>query len=253
MSAFLISALACLTMLAGAVAGAGLRRLLPAHHLDDQSKDIVRLGSALLATMSALVLGLLITSAKNAYDLQRSEVRQIAAKLVLLDNQLNRWGPEAQPARQVLRASMPAMVERIWGERAVQRSTGAPFQPSPEGELVYAALENLTPQTEVQRLLKNQAFTTIAYITELRVLLSEQADSGLPAPLLIVLVFWLSALLASFTLFSRVNPTSACALLIIALSAAGAIFMIEELASPFNGLLRIPTEPLGNALGVLAP
>jgi hypothetical protein len=207
----------------------------------------------LLATMSALVLGLLITSAKNAYDVQRGEVRQIAAKLVLLDNQLHRWGPEARPAREVLRASMPAMVERIWGERAVARPTGAPFQPSPEGDAVYESLENLTPQTEVQRLLKNQAFDTIAHVTELRVLLSEQADSGLPAPLLMVLIFWLSALLASFTLFSRVNPTSACALLIIALSAAGAVFLIEELASPFTGLLRISSEPLGSALGVLAP
>ena len=113
MAVVAISLLAFFVMLAGAAAGIGLRRILPEHHLNDHSKDVVRLGSALVATMSALVLGLLITSAKNTYETQRNEVRQIAAKLVLLDSQLQRYGPEARRARELQRQSMGPLVDRI--------------------------------------------------------------------------------------------------------------------------------------------
>ena len=253
MGALAISLVAFVIMLGGAAAGVGLRRSLPQHHLNDHSKDIVRLGFALIATLSALVLGLLITSAKNAYDTQRNEVRQIAAKLVLLDNQLERYGTEARHARELQRQAIGSLIDRIWGERAVKSPTGAPFRPSVEGDLVYAAIEGLAPQNEVQRNLKFKALQTTTNITESRVLLFEQSDAGLPVPLLAVLVFWLTILLASFTLFSPINPTGAAALVIIALSASGAIYLILEMNNPFTGLMQIPSDSLRNALGVLGP
>jgi hypothetical protein len=253
LSALAISLVAFVIMLGGAAAGVLFRRSLPQHHLNDHSKDVVRLGSALIATLSALVLGLLITSAKNAYDTQRNEIRHITAKLVLLDSQLNRYGPETRHARELQRQAMGSMVDRIWGERAVRSSTGAPYRPSTEGDLVYAAIEGLSPQTDAQRTLKLQALQTTTNITESRVLLFEQSDAGLPTPLLAVLVFWLTILLASFTLFSTINPTGGVALVIIALSASGAIFLILEMDHPFSGLMQIPSDSLRNALGVLAP
>ena len=103
MTALAISLLAAVLMLAGAGAGILLRRRLPRHHLNDHSKDVVRLGAALIATITALLLGLLITSAKSTYDTQRKAVGQIASKLVLLDNQLKRYGPETDAARQAQR------------------------------------------------------------------------------------------------------------------------------------------------------
>ena len=253
MSALAISLVTVVIMLVGAAAGVVLRRLLPKHHLNDHSKDVVRLGSALIATLSALVLGLLITSAKNAYDTQRNEIRQIAAKLVLLDGQLERYGPEARTARELQRQAMGPLIDRIWGERAEKSSTGAPYRPSVGGDLVYEAIEGLAPQNDVQRNLKFKALQTASNITESRVLLFEQSDAGLPTPLLVVLVFWLTILLASFTLFSPVNPTGGVALAIIALSASGAIYLILEMNNPFTGLMQIPSDSLRNALGVLAP
>src|ERR1700710_1767736 len=150
-------------MLAGAGAGIGLRRILPEHPLNDHSHA----GLALC-----------------------SEVRHIAAKRVLLDSQLQRYGPEAQHARELQRQSMGPLVDRIWGDRAVKSATGAPFQPTVEGEQVYEAIEALSPQNEVQRTLKFQALQSTTNITEQRVLLSEQSDAGLPWPLLVMLVFW---------------------------------------------------------------
>lgn len=245
--------LAGLIMLGGAGAGILLRRALPQHHLDDRSKDVVRVGSALIATISALVLGLLITSAKGSYDSQRNEVRQIIAKLVLLDNHLARYGAEARVARELERISVESLADRIWGVRALKSKRGAPYRPSPEALLVYAAIEALTPQNEVQRTHKFQALQAITDITEARVLLFEQADTGLPIPLLVVLVFWLTILFVSFTLFSPVNPTVAAALVVIALSASAAIFLILEMNAPFTGLMQMSSAPLREALGVLPP
>jgi hypothetical protein len=253
LGALAISLVAFVIMLGGAAAGVVLRRSLPQHHLNDHSKDVVRLGSALIATLSALVLGLLITSAKNNYDNQRNEVRQIAAKLVLLDSQLERYGPETRPARELQRRAIGPLTDRIWGERAVKSATGAPYRTGVEGEVVYAAIEALAPQNDVQRNLKFKALQTMSSITESRILLFEQSDGGLPTPLLAVLIFWLTILLASFTLFSPINPTGGVALVIIALSASGAIYLILEMNHPFTGLMQIPSDALRNALGVLGP
>jgi hypothetical protein len=251
LSALAISLVVFVIMLSGGAAGIVFRRSLPQPHLNDHSKDVVRLGAALIATLSALVLGLLITSAKNAYDTQRNEVRQIAAKLVVLDGELERYGPEARPARELQRQAIGSLIDRIWGERALKSSTGAPYRPSVESDLVYAAIEALAPQNDVQRNLKFKALQTTNSITEQRVLLFEQSDAGLPTPLLAVLVFWLTILLASFTLFSPINPTGGVALAIIALSASGAIYLILEMNHPFSGLMQISSDPLRNALGAL--
>ena len=178
LGALAVSLVAFVIMLGGAAAGVVLRRTLPTHHLNEHSKDVVRLGFALIATLSALVLGLLITSAKSAYDTQRNEVRQITAKLVLLDDQLARYGPEARPARELQRQAIGPLIDRIWGERAVKSSSGAPYRPSVEGERVYAAIEGLAPQNDVQRNLKFKALQTMTSITEARVLLFEQSDAG---------------------------------------------------------------------------
>ena len=253
MGALAISVGAAILMLVGAWIGILLRRSLPDHHLNEHSKDVVRLGSGLVATITALVLGLLITSAKNTYDIQRNEVRQIAAKMVLLDNQLKRYGPEALPARELHRQALAPVVDRIWGQRALKSTTGAPYQPGVEGDRVYAAIEALAPQNELQHNLKLRALATTAAITESRVLLFEESEAGLPKTLLAVVVFWLTILFAGFTLFSPINPTSGAVLMLIALSAAGAIFLILELNEPFSGLMQISPEPLRRALGVLGP
>src|SRR5437762_11957616 len=83
--------------------GGRLRRLLPAEQLSDESKDAVKLALGLVATMTAILLGLLISSAKAAFDTARSEVIQMAAKVALLDRVLKIYGPETMDARRALR------------------------------------------------------------------------------------------------------------------------------------------------------
>src|SRR5438034_11521989 len=99
-----LTALIVFGCLAGAVLiGRTLRRLLPEAHLSTESKDAVKLAMGLVATMSALVLGLLVSSAKGAYDTERSEVIQMAAKISFLGRVLGAYGPEAAGVSTQLR------------------------------------------------------------------------------------------------------------------------------------------------------
>ena len=95
--------LACL--IAAVLAGRTLRGLLPESHLSSETKDAVKLAMGLVATMSALILGLLVSSAKGAYDTERNEVIQMAAKITFLDRVLAAYGPEAAGIRTLVRGS----------------------------------------------------------------------------------------------------------------------------------------------------
>jgi hypothetical protein len=88
MSALTLSGIIFVLTLCGIFLGTLLRRALPEHHLNSQAKDVVRLGAGLIATIAALVLGLLIAAAKGSFDTQTGQVRQITANLILLDNTL---------------------------------------------------------------------------------------------------------------------------------------------------------------------
>jgi hypothetical protein len=252
MSPWAIALVVCGFMLAGALFGVLLRKILPAEHLNEHSKDVIRLGCGLVATISALVLGLLITSAKNTYDTQRNEIRQMTANVILLDSQLKRYGPETRPARQSLRDAIEPAIDKIWGHRPEKSLTGMPFESSAVGEQVYTDIQELAPQTDTRRALRAQALQTANNITESRVMLFEQSDGATPFALLAVLSFWLTILFASFTLFSPLNPTGCVAVVIIALSASGAIFLILEMNTPFSGLMQISSAPVRNALAPLS-
>jgi hypothetical protein len=145
-----------------------------------------------------------------------------------------------------MRRAITPLVARIWRENGP--TNDAPFEATAPGEAAYAAIQGLSPQSEVQRLLKARAVEVSNDLIQTRLLLFVQANGSIPAPFLAVLVFWLAIIFASFSLFSRLNPTVIVALVVFALSAAGAIFLILELTQPFTGLMQISAAPLRNAL-----
>ena len=238
-------------LVAGALGGALLRRGLPEHHLDSHAKDIVRLGCALIATISGLVLGLLINSANTSFNAQRDEIRQLAANVILIDQSLGQYGPGAREARQQLRQAIPAIVGRLWSDGAA-KAGAMPFSGSGAGEAAYRAVRALKPADDEQRFFQAQALQTLTQVAQTRFILFEQSSGSIPTPFLVVLVFWLMLLFTSFSLFSPMSPAAFGALVLIALSASGAIFLILEMYSPFNGMMQLDSEPLRNALAPLA-
>jgi hypothetical protein len=230
----------------GALSGLVLRLILPAHHLSSDSKDVIKLAMGLTATMAALVLALLIASAKSSYDAQRNEITQLSANVILLDRVLAHYGPEAKEARDMLRLSGAAMIDRIWSESiqrlAVSQATAA------SGEVFYDKIQELSPQNEVQRALQAQALKMGIDIGQTRWLLFEQGGRSIPMPFLVLLVFWVTIIFVSFGLFAPPNATVIATLFLCALSVSGAIFLILELDHPFGGLVEISSVPLRNAI-----
>jgi hypothetical protein len=242
MSSVQLSLLTFGCIVAGLVAGS----LIPGDKLNADTKEAIRLGTGLVGTIAALVLGLLIASSKSSFDTQTGQIRQITANVMLLDVFLKEYGPEAADARQALRKQTAMLVDRVWSP--VQGET---FQVSPEGLKLYELTQGLKPATESQRFLQARALQLISDTAQTRVLLFTQAQNPIPLPFLAILVCWLTILFASFSMFARPGPVMIGALGIFALSATGAIYLILELGRPFSGLLMIPSYPLANALAPL--
>src|SRR5499427_2362127 len=226
-----------------------VHKTLPEHHLNADSKDVVKLGVALIATMSALVLSLLVASAKSAFDTRSNQLVQASADIILLDRALARYGPETKEARSLLQHSVAATVERFWpagGAKPVELDPAV----SPV-EALYDKIEALSPQSDTQRSMQNQALTLAADVGRTRLLLFENLGPSIPVPFLVLLVFWLCIIFASFGLFAPANATVIAVLCVCALSVAGAIFLILELDRSFEGLLQVCGAPLRAALAQL--
>ena len=102
------------SILIGAAIGMTLKRFLPPDVLEGGSKEAIRLGAGFLSTLAALVIGLMIASAKNSYDTQNSNIRQLGANVVLVDQMLLKYGPETKTARALLRELISTAASRIW-------------------------------------------------------------------------------------------------------------------------------------------
>jgi Protein of unknown function (DUF4239) len=251
-SALAVAAILFVCVFGGALLGMLLRAKLPKHHLEDESKDVVKLGMGLVATMAALVLGLLVASAKSSYDSQKNGLDQMSASLVILDSALAEYGPEAQEPRAMLRRLVASTLARIWPEDATETSTLGGSETTTGGRALYGRIQRLSPQNDMQRALQTQALRILADLAEARWLLVAQRESGvIPTPFLLVLTFWLVVLFASFGLLGPPNGTVIASLLVSALSVSGAVFLILELSEPFEGLLRISSLPLRNAFAQL--
>jgi Protein of unknown function (DUF4239) len=230
----------------GALLGMAIHTRLPEHHLTPDSKDVIKLGMGLIATMSALVLALLTNSAKGSYDTQRNELTQVAANVILLDRVLAHYGPETKEARDLLKLSVAGMINRMWPDDPVQAAKLRPTTTS--GELFFDKIQELTPQNDVQRTLQNQAVSLSIGIGQARLLLFEQGGRSIPMPFLVLLIFWVTIIFLSFGLFAPHNATVIATLFLCALSVSGAIFLIMELDRPFGGVIQISSAPLRNAI-----
>jgi len=155
--------------------------------------------------------------------------------------------------RDALRRSITPLIDQIWREGSSGVTATTPFEPTATIEEAFHKVTELSPQNDNQRALQSRAIQVFADLAHTRLLLFAQTDNPIPKPFLVVLVFWLTIIFASFSLFTRPNTTVVAALIIFALSTSGAIFLILELGQPFSGLMRISSAPLRNALAPLGP
>lgn len=249
MSAIGIGALVFACVFGGAVAGLLLRAVLPEHHLASESKEVVKLSMGLVATMSALVLGLLVASAKSSFDTQGNEVTDLSAKVEMLDRVLARYGPGAQEARAHLKTVASTVLAHMEGSDS---SRPADVEaPNAAGEALFQQLYALTPKSEEETQAKSKAIDIGMQISQQRWLMFSQRATTFSTPLLVMVVCWLTVIFMSFGLYTKANATVTVALAIAALSVSAAMFLILEMYSPYSGLIHISMAPLRTALAHL--
>lgn len=248
MSPLLTSLIAFACIFGGAFLGICIRHRLPDRHLSGDTRDIVRQGTGLIATLASLVLGLLIASANGKFETESSQVEQLTANIVLLDGILKLYGTETDGIRTSLRREIPVMADRIWQENSSGNRRTKTFEPADLGISLYSEVLKLPPKTEAQRLLQAKALDAITDVGKIRLLLFTTAGGSIPIPFLIVLIGWLTLIFASISLFAESSTRVIVVLFIFSLAATAAIFLILELSQPFTGLMRISDQPLRDAL-----
>ena len=233
----------------GALLGMWLSHVLPEHNLYAETKDLVKLGVGLIGTMAALLLGLLVASAKSAYDARSSELTEMAANTILLDRALAHYGYTTTEVRGILKIAVGRMIDQVWGKDGtdgdVLISSSQPLG------VVFDKIQGLAPRSDAQRAIQSQAESITVNLRQERLLLFAQSGSSISIPFLGVVVFWLTVLFVSFGLFAPRNPTAIATLFVVAISVAGALFLILDLDHPFSGMMQISSTPLHNALSVL--
>jgi hypothetical protein len=232
-----------------AILGAYVRDRLPAPHLSKESQDVVRLGMGLIATMTALLLGLVTAAARGTYDAQDAAVKASAVNLLTMDRHLARYGPDTAPTRALLRRVLAFRVETTWPTDGGNREFGEAL-PLQTVEDIENQIVNLSPQTDAQRWFKTEALRMSQEVLKVRWRLLASGEA-IPRAFVVVVIFWLTVTFASFGLYAPRNATVLGVLFVAALSVAAAVFLILELDGPFDGVIRVSGDPLRFALASL--
>jgi hypothetical protein len=251
-SSVLISLIAFVCSFGGVIIGLSLRKILPDHHLSSDSRDAVKMGTGLIATLTALVLGLLVSSAKQSFDSMNTAITQGGAKIITLDRLLANYGPEAKDTREQLRSLVTKVVRKVWPEEGASEAGLKTFEKSPAGmEALLVTLHNMSPQTDLQKAILVQALQLSNEMMLLRWQVIEERQTGMPTAFIVVLLFWLAILFACIGLYSPPNKTVIVVMFVCAMSIAGAIFLIREMNDPLMGIMKVSSGPFIKALEIM--
>jgi ABC-type amino acid transport system permease subunit len=246
MSHTIVGLISFVAIFGGVIAGMWIAHRLPGHHLTTETQSAVTVSVAVIGTLSALVLGLMITAANRSFSARSDEVRELSVQLIRMDRNLHRYGPEADDARLALHAWAKAKTQQLFPEKGQER-------PSTEGtiimiESVQDEILELEPKNPGQTYLRTLCLTLSSNIIQARWSLETLAGESIPIPFLILLVFWLSIVFASFGLFAPPNPTTIVMLLLCSVAVSGGIYFIEELDNPASGLIQISPDAMRKAV-----
>jgi hypothetical protein len=202
-----------------------------------------------IGTMTAILLGVLIGSAKSFYDSQSQELTEFSAKIALLDRALALYGPETHDIRSQLRDAVQNFLDTTWPQKS-GAVAAASETPKRYGGL-FTKIAALQPQHDVQRTLQSQATIIMMQLATTRFLISEQKGNTVPPVLIVAVIFWLTLTFCSFGLLAPHTGLVLATFLLCAFSVAGALFLLLEMYNPYTGAVRLSSEPLRLVLAYL--
>ncbi len=254
-SAFAVLLLLC----ASAAVGFWIRPIIPESHRSAESADLVRLVVGMLVTFAAIVLGLLTTSVKDAFDTADRDRGQFAAQLTELDQCLRNYGPDTDPIRRQLQGYTAAVIASTWPSEPLpagaSHSDTAGMPRVGESEALGRILNRV--DLEIRRLQPADAFharlatdcsAQLRDVVKLRWALIEEAHGSISQPFLRVLVFWLMVVFASFGLYAPRNGMVLVAIALCAACLTSAMFVILDMDIPYGGLFGISSQSMRGAL-----
>lgn len=242
MNAWIIASITLVCTFGSALLGTFIRKSVPDSHMGKESQDVVRLGMGLVATMTALLLGLVTASAKGSFDAQDAAVNAIAVNILTMDRNLAQYGPETTPVRDQLRRAVEYRLESTWPEGGVARPM-TPTQTSETVEEIETQILALNPATESQRWFRSQALSLYQEVKKTRWRVLQAGSGSVPSAFLVVVILWLMMTFASFGLYAPRNTTVVAALFVAALSVSAAVFLILELGTPYDGVIKVSGNP----------
>ena len=230
----------------GVIVGMLVARRLPGSHLSGETQSAVTVSVAVIGTLAALVLGLMITAANRSFSSRSDEVRQLSLQVIRMDRNLRRYGPEAEHARAAVRVWAKAKSEELFPEKG--RSLSSSQKTILLLEQVQDEILSLKPKDPRQEYLRSLCATLSSTLIQARWALETRTGHSIPVPFLVLLIFWLAIVFASFGLFAPRNPTTVIVLLLCSVAVSGGIYLIEELDNPASGLIQIAPEPMRRAV-----
>jgi len=251
MFSLLVAFIVLVCMLGGLLLGFRFRSRLPLFHLKGDSKDVMITATGMMATLVALIIGLLLSSAKDSYDEASAGLTEMGAKTLTLDYVLSLYGAETKSVRDNLRIVIASGMERIWHSHSPQQLDSLMSDKTNGMANVYRNIHELSPQNDSQKNLKTEALELSKDLLQSRWMMIEQTQEKLPSAFLVVLIFWLTILFVHFGLMGPPNRTTGSALTICALSLSSAIFFILELNNPLEGAIKVPSAPFEKALAII--
>ncbi len=222
----------------GALIGLFVRRRLPGHHLSSETQSVVTVSVAVIGTLAALVLGLMISAANSSFSKRSDEVRELSLQVIRVERNLRRYGPEGDDARAKMRA---------WASIKLEQLSPVKGQAPPSPQKGIETLESV-PTDERQKYLRTLCLTLSSNLIYERWSLEQHAGHSIPVPFLVLLIFWLAIVFASFGLFAPANATTIVALFLCSVAVSGGIYLIEELDNPHSGLIQVPFGSMRKAL-----
>jgi hypothetical protein len=251
MSGIGIASLTFVCAFGGAILGNYIRSAIPPTHLGKESQDVMRLGMGLVATMTALLLGLVTAAARSSFDSQDAAIRASAANILTLDRLLARYGPETTPTRVLIKNAVAFRVETTWPDDGSAASGITKTMSTQAIEEIENQILQLSPANDTQRWFKTESLKLSEEVLKARWRTLGNRDRSVPNAFLVVVVFWLTVTFVSFGLYTRLNPALVAVLFVAAVSVAGAVFLILELDGPFDGLIKISSGPMRYVLSQL--
>lgn len=236
----------------GVLAGALLRRFLPDHHLHHDSKEVMKIGAGVIATLTALVLGLMISSAKTSFDAINDGLTQCGTDVILLHRVLTQYGPETKPIREKLKSAVGSVITRLWPEEADGLGKGDRANVGLVLTDIHDSLLNLVPDKDSRKALQAQAVQGIVELRQHLLQVMQRREIPLPIPFLAIMIFWLAVLFASLGLLAPPNATNLAVLFLCAASVAGAVFLLVEMSHPTTGIMKVSPTPMLNAFRALS-